>query len=128
MSKAAFTIKAFGIYLILLGMIVTFAPNLLLTVFGIPITTEVWVRVVGVLVFNIGIYYLYAAKCEAVAFFRASVYTRTIVLLSFVAFALLDLVGPTIILFGVVDFSGGLWTFFALRSDLRESGQIEKMS
>ena len=128
MSKAAFTIKAFGVYLILLGIIIVFVPNLLLTVFGIPKTTEVWVRVVGVLVFNIGIYYLYAAKCEAVAFFSASVYTRALVLISFVTFALLGLVSPMIILFGVADFSGGLWTFFALRSDLRQSGEIEKMS
>ena len=128
MSKAAFTIKAFGIYLILLGIIIIFAPNLLLTVFGIPQTTEVWVRVVGVLVFNIGIYYIYAAKCEAMAFFRASVYTRAIVLLSFVTFALLGLVSPMIILFGIVDFSGGLWTFVALRSDLRDSEQIKKTS
>ena len=128
MSKAAFTIKAFGVYLILLGIIIVFVPNLLLTVVGIPQTTEVWVRVVGVLVFNIGIYYLYAAKCEAVAFFSASVYTRALVLISFVTFALLGLVSPMIILFGVADFSGGLWTFFALRSDLRQSGKIGKMS
>jgi hypothetical protein len=117
MSKTAFTIKAFGIYLLFLGILVTLAPNLLLTVFGIPQKTEVWVRVVGVLVFNIGIYYLYAAKCEAAAFFSASVYTRTLVLISFVIFALLDLASPMMILFGVVDFSGGLWTLSALRSD-----------
>lgn len=34
MSKAAFTIKAFGVYLLCLGIIVTFAPNQLLSIKG----------------------------------------------------------------------------------------------
>lgn len=119
MSKAAFTIKAFGVYLLCLGIIVTLAPNQLLSIFGIPQTKEVWVRVAGVLVFNIGIYYWYAGLCEATAFFRASVYTRTLILVSFAAFAAIGLVNPVIILFGIVDFLGGLWTRRALRLDLQ---------
>lgn len=69
MSKSAFSVKAFGIYLLVLGVGLAFAPNLLLSAFGMPVTSEVWIRVVGVLVFNIGIYYIYAARCEAKAFF-----------------------------------------------------------
>jgi hypothetical protein len=81
MSKSAFTVKAFGIYLLVLGVGLTFAPNLLLSVFGMPATSEVWIRVVGVLVFNIG--------------FASSV----------------------LILFGAVDFAGGIWTQLALRAE-----------
>lgn len=65
MSKAALTIRAFGYYLIVLGVALVTVPNLLLGVFLMPQTHEVWIRVVGVLVFNVGIYYLYAARCEA---------------------------------------------------------------
>ncbi len=54
MSRAAFTVKAFGVYLLLLGAALVFVPNLLLSLLGMPPTTEVWIRVVGVLVFNIG--------------------------------------------------------------------------
>jgi hypothetical protein len=82
-----------------------------------PQTTEVWIRVVGILVFNIGIYYWYAAKCEATAFFRASVYTRTLVLVSFAGFAALGLASPVLILFGAVDFAGGVWTYLALSAE-----------
>jgi hypothetical protein len=116
-SKSAFTVKAFGIYLLVLGVGLTVAPNPLLSVFGMPQTTEVWIRVVGILVFNIGVYYWYAAKCEAVAFFRASVYTRTLVLVAFAAFAALGFATPVLILFGAADFAGAVWTHLALRAE-----------
>lgn len=115
MSKAAFTIRAFGYYLLVLGVVLIAVPNVLLTMSFMAPTSEVWIRVVGVLVFNIGIYYLYAAQCEATAFFRASVATRAFVLAAFTAFALLGLAKPMLILFGAVDFVGGLWTWRALR-------------
>jgi len=117
MSKSAFSVKAFGIYLLVLGVGLTLAPNLLLSVFGMAATSEVWIRVVGVLVFNIGIYYVYAARCEAKAFFQASVYTRTLVLASFAAFAVLGFASPVLILFGVADFAGGIWTHLTLRAE-----------
>ncbi len=116
MSKAAFTIKAFGIYVLVLSLGLIFAPNLLLAPFGIPATNEVWIRVVGVLAFNIGVYYWFAAAGEAVAVFRASVYTRVFVFVAFVAFAALGLASPMLVLFGVADLAGALWTHLALRS------------
>ena len=117
MSKPAFTLKAFGIYLLVLGVGLTVAPNQMLSLFSMPLTTEVWLRVVGVLVFNIGIYYIYAAKCEARAFFQASVYTRCLVMAAFIAFVALGLAPPMLVLFGVADLLGGIWTQLALRRE-----------
>jgi hypothetical protein len=115
MSKPALSVKVFGIYLLGLGLGLVFVPNRLLSIFGMPHTDEVWVRVVGVLVFNIGVYYWFAAKAEAAEVFRASIYTRVLVLGSFAAFAALGLASPVLVLFGAADFAGALWTFAALR-------------
>ena len=52
------------------------APNFLLSIFRIPPTSEVWIHVVGVIAFNIGIYAWVAAKHENKPFLEASVYTR----------------------------------------------------
>ena len=117
MSKPAFSIKVFGIYLSILGVGLTLAPNLLLGLFGIPSTNEVWIRVVGVLLFNIGIYYWFAAKANATAVFRASIYTRCLIFIAFTTFATIGLVSPALILFGAVDLAGALWTYFALRGN-----------
>ena len=119
MNKPAFTIKAFGCYLVVLGFVLLFSPNILLAIFMMPTTTEVWIRVVGVLVLNIGVYYIFAALCEAKPFFQASVYTRTFVLVSFITFAIVGLVSPMIIFFGTVDFCGGIWTHFAIKAETK---------
>lgn len=115
MSKSAFTVKFFGVYALLTGLNLMFAPNLLLGLFGIPPTTEVWIRVVGVLAFNIGVYYWFAAKCEAKGFFEATVYARCFVFAAFVAFAALGLVHKALILFGCVELVGAVWTWLALK-------------
>jgi len=117
MSKSAFSVKAFGLYVVVLGLCLVLAPNLLLSLFGLPPTQEVWIRVVGVLAFNIGVYYVYAAKCEARAFFQASVYTRVLVLVAFAAFAGLGFASPILVVFGLADFAGAVWTQLALRAE-----------
>ncbi|MCV2358241.1 MULTISPECIES: hypothetical protein [Roseateles] len=115
MSKAAISIRVFGFYLLGLGAVLTAFPNLLLRLFFIPPTEEVWIRVVGVLVFNIGVYYLFAAQAEAESAFRASVLTRALVFLAFLDFALLGLAPPMLVAFGAVDLAGAIWTWMALK-------------
>ena len=116
MNNAAFTVRAFGYYMLALGVALVLVPNLLLGLSFMPPTNEVWIRVAGVLVFNIGVYYIYAAKCEATAFFQASVYTRALVFAAFCAFTALGLARPMLVLFGAVDLLGGLWTWRAPKS------------
>jgi hypothetical protein len=114
-NRAATSIRIFGIYLVLLGAAVIAAPNFVLQLFGLPPTSEVWLRVVGVLAAILGFYYVQAARHDLVSFFRASVPARIFAFLSFVAFVLCGLVKPTLILFGAVDLCGAAWTFFALK-------------
>jgi len=105
----------FALYLLVLGVGLTVAPNALLSLFGIPETTEVWVRVVGVLVLILALYFAVGARANLVPFFRATVYGRCLVLVFFVVFVLLDLAPPVLILFGVVDATAAAWTALALR-------------
>ncbi len=116
MSRAATSIRVFGIYLIFLGAAVIAAPNLVLALFGLPPTSEVWLRVVGLLAAILGFYYVQAARHDLVPFYRASVPARVAAFLGFVAFVLFGLVKAPLILFGAVDLLGAGWTFFALRS------------
>ena len=115
MSRAAFTLKIFAVYLYALGLVLVVSPNLLLNTFGFPPTDEVWIRVLGLVVINLGTYYWFAAKSEARPFFVASVFTRIFVLLAFTGLAVLGLAKPMLILFGAIDTAGGLWTLSALR-------------
>jgi hypothetical protein len=117
MSKAAVSVRLFGIYVMALGVFVVAGPNLLLGMFGLPLTTEVWIRVVGVLAFNIGLFNYVAAASEYKPYFEITVVTRCLVLASFIGFVALGMAPPALILFGLVDFAGAMWTWFALRAD-----------
>ncbi len=120
MSRAAFTLKVFGTYLLFFGTSLIVIPTLMLSVFGFPQTTEVWIRVVGTLgtlAIVIGIYQWNAARSEAKVVMQGSVYARVFVFLAFVAFVLLGFVKPMLLLFGGIDLAGGIWTHLALRSE-----------
>jgi hypothetical protein len=119
MSKSAFSSKVFSIYLFIVGAALVIAPNTLLSIFQIAPTSEVWIRVVGVVAFNIGIYAWVASKHEDKSFLEASVYTRFIVFLAFTSFAVLGLASPMIVLFGIADLLGAMWTRLALKADAK---------
>jgi hypothetical protein len=122
MSKATFSARVFAVYVFAVSTVLVVAPNVLLSIFGIAATHEVWIRVAGVLAFNIGIYAWVGARHRP--FLEASVYTRALVCAAFVVFALLGLASPMIVLFGLIDLAGGLWTWFALKADARASGAV----
>jgi hypothetical protein len=109
----------FSIYLFVLGSILVVVPNLLLAPFGFPHTSEVWVRVVGVLVVILGYYYLTAARAELTPFLRATVVGRSAVLVTLIAFVVLGFAPPILILLGVIDAAAAAWTGWALRADRR---------
>lgn len=119
MQDPVFSVRAFGVYLWLLGTTLLLAPNLLLTAFGLPATDEVWIRVVGVLVINIGVYYFTGARKENPGFLRATAYARGFVLAAFIAFVALGYAPAMLIGFGAVDALGGAWTLWALRAGAR---------
>ena len=119
MSKAAFSAKIFAAYLFVVGPVLIAVPNLLLSVFGLPPTSDVWIRVAGVTAFMLGVYAWIAAKHEFTPFLEASVYVRSVVFLAFTTFAVAGLAPAMLVLFGVVDLLGGAWTHFALKADAR---------
>lgn len=116
MSKAARTVIAFAVYLLLIGAVLVLVPNLLLSLFSIPETDEVWVRVVGMLAMITGFYYFTSARSGFTPMFRASVYARFSVLAFFVAFVVTGLAPPMLLIFGIIDAVAATWTALALRS------------
>ena len=117
MSSSAFSVKVFGVYLVLAGCALLLAPNAFLTMLWVPEAKEVWIRVLGSVVVIVGYYYWACGKNDVKPFFGASVYGRFFFFLcsgALVAFA--D--APTVLLlFGVTDLFGAAWTMFALRGE-----------
>ena len=115
MASPATTIRVFGAYLLVLAAALLLAPNPFLAWFGLPPTTEVWVRVVGMLVGFLGYYYLRAAAAGFGQFYAWTVPVRISVLAFFGAFVALGLAPPALLAFAVVDAAAACWTWLAIR-------------
>jgi hypothetical protein len=115
MTPSARSLSVFAVYLLLLGAVLLVAPNLLLETFGLPPTSEVWIRVVGMLVTFLGVYYRTAAAAELVAFFRVTVLLRLSVPVFFLLFVLAGWASWPLLLFGAIDILGAAWTWWALQ-------------
>jgi hypothetical protein len=117
MSKSAISAKVFAVYLFVVGAVLTVAPNFLLSIFRMAPTSEVWIHVVGVIAFMLGVYAWVAGKHENRPMLEASVYTRSLVFLAFTTFAVIGPASPMLVLFGIVELLGAVWTYFALTAD-----------
>jgi hypothetical protein len=115
MSNSARSILAFGLYLVVVGAMLVVAPNVLLSLFGVPSTQEVWIRILGIVVFVFGLYFVQASREGVTAFFRWTVWGRSIVVVAFVVFVALGMAPRVLVLFAAIDAAGALWTALALR-------------
>jgi len=119
MSRAAMSIFIFGIYVIILGIIFLFVPEIMFLMLAYPTPPDIVSRIIGMVFLFLAYLYIRAALDEEgmTKFFMWTVHTRALVIIFFSIFAALQLVNPLIIMFGVVDIAGALWTFWALRKD-----------
>lgn len=115
MSQAAKSLFVFGIYLCVLGLLLLLAPNLLLRLFGVPPTDEVWIRINGMFVLCLSFYYVKAARGELTDFIRWTVWARAAVILYFISFVLLVSAPKALLLFGLIDLLAAWWTLHALK-------------
>jgi hypothetical protein len=115
MSKSAVSVFAAGVFLILTGIGFFIIPNTVLSLLGIPSTDEVWIRIVGMLVLFIGYYYVFAARKELKDFFNATIHVRLICFLCFLVLVLTKIAYPILIIFGIIDLIGAIWTTWALK-------------
>ena len=114
MTRAAVSVLVFGFYLVALGVGLVMVPNPLLTLFGLPAISDVWIRVVGMLVLLLAYYYVQAARHGVTPFFSLTVHARSAVILFFAGFVALGLAKPMLLAFGLVDLAGAIWTWRAL--------------
>jgi hypothetical protein len=115
MTKAARTVFVYSLYLFTMGAGLLVLPNVLLPLFGFEKTTEVWVRLLGLFTFVVGIYYLLSALHEQKEFFKATVIGR-LVFFSVIVVMVLGFGQPAMLLaIGSVDLVGALWTWSQLK-------------
>lgn len=119
MTKAAKSVFWFGLYLLALGVTLVVVPNFPLSLFGMPPADEPWIRVAGMLALLLGYYYVQCARAELRRFFELTIGARGAVIVFFAVFVALGFAKPTLLLFGMADVVGAIWTTLALRAEPR---------
>lgn len=117
------TLTVFCVYLFALGLGGMLVPDTMLRLVGMPPTQEVWGRVASLLVFNLALLYVWIIRTRSDAMIGFTVVTRQIVLVGLTLFVAAGFAPPNLIIFGVVDALGGLWTWTAWRRDRRATGR-----
>jgi hypothetical protein len=121
MSRSATSIFVWGLYVIGAGLGFTFMPNMLLPLFGLPATGEVWVRFAGLLALFMGSYYLISARYNLLPIFKASLPLRILFAMSVFLLFFLGYSGPGLAVFSVIELLGAMWTGWALNSDAADT-------
>lgn len=114
---SALSVLVFGVYLALIGLLLALIPNLLLGLIGVPPTSEVWIRLAGMLILFMGFFYAQAGRHNLIPFLRWSLVTRSVAAVFVTGFVLGGLIGPIILLFWLGDLAGAVWTGLALRKE-----------
>jgi len=115
MDKPSFTIRIYSVYLFLLGAGLMVWPTILLSFFGFPETKEIWIRMLGLFTFTVGIYYFYSSAHKQIAFYKATVIGRVFFFLMTLGFVFLFHQPFVLALIGGMDLLGALWTQFTLK-------------
>ncbi len=114
MNEPITTLRVWSYYVLGIGAGMLLIPNVIFSVFGIAETSEVWIRVVGLVAIALGIVYLDGARRDDVGVARASIPARSIAVVAFIA--LWATGGPwQLLIFGAVDLAGLSWTWYAIR-------------
>lgn len=114
MSHASLSLRVASFYLFGLGAGLVLVPNLLLSLFALPPTDEIWVRMLGMMTLFLGVFQYQIARAELRDFFWLTVILRLSVVGFVVAFIVTGLAAPTFIMIAGVDVAGALWTWWAL--------------
>ena len=114
MNAVTLSIFIWGIYVILIGLLLVFIPGKMLAMCGQEEPKDHWARIAGIIIISLGYFYLNSAQNEVYSFYQASIYARFFGLIGFSGLAFFKMAKPRIIFFGIIDAFGAIWTLLAL--------------
>ncbi|MFN8355306.1 MAG: hypothetical protein U0Y10_12700 [Spirosomataceae bacterium] len=103
------------IYVVITSLQLIFIPNVMLGMFGFEPTSEIWIKVLGVIVFTLAILYHFIRKNPNNEILMGTVYGRLFVGIAFVVFVVTGLTKPALVLFAGVDVATAIWTWMEVK-------------
>ena len=104
-----------SIYVLLTGLQLVFVPNMLLGIFGFDETSEVWIKVLGLVVISLSFIYYALHKSGNAEVATASMWARFFVGAGFILLVVSGQTKAAMVLFAGVDIATATWTWFELK-------------
>lgn len=108
------SLLVFGAYALIMGLVLLLLPEQGLPLFGFSENGGTWVHVLGFVLCCSAYYYLWAGRSGSRRFAQLTVHTRLASPLVMLVLLALGKVDHMVLLFGIVDAFGGVWTAAAL--------------
>jgi hypothetical protein len=117
MSRSAKSVFYFGIYLLLIGVLLASIPQQFITTLQLPAMPDAWARLLGVLVLILGGYYLIGGRNNLSPFIKATVYLRLLFVAATIVLFASGAMPKEILPLGIIDLLGAVWTQLSLKAD-----------
>ncbi len=102
-------------YVALTGLQLIFMPNLLLGLIGLPTTDQIWIRILGVIVFILAILYRTIIQIDSAKMVKSTILARFVAAFGIIVLAIW-FGQPILILFAAVDIATAVWSWFELKA------------
>ena len=106
-----------SVYVILTGLQLIFVPNMLLGMFGFEPTSEIWIKLLGIVVLPLSaVYYAIGKQGNRETVF-STVVSRGFVGIGFLLLVLSGQAKINLLLFAGVDIATAVWTWIELKKE-----------
>ena len=117
MNRTSKSIFIFGLYSLIMGIVLLFLSDMVLPLFDLPVFGEPWLNLLGFVLICSSYYYIRSGLSGNLQFALYTIHTRFFAPL---VVAFLIATGKAdwhFLSFGIVDFLGGLWTWLELKKN-----------
>ena len=110
-----FSLSAHALYVLLMGFSLIFIPNFVLNIFGFEPTSEIWVKVLGLIIASFAVLFYHINNYGNEKIVRSSILSRFFVSTGLIFLALLGQVKINLILFAGIDALTAAWTWIEMK-------------
>ena len=111
------SIRIFGAYSLVMGLVLFFIPHRILPIFNISMVGEDWIRLLGFVLICSSYYYIRSAYRGNIEFAVYTIHTRMTAPVVILLLYLTGSIDKSFLPFGLVDGLGGLWTLYAYQKE-----------
>ena len=121
MQRDIKSIRILGIYSLMMGLVLLVIPHLILPLFNLSIECQEWIRMLGFVLVCSSYYYIRSAYKGNIDFAVYTIHTRIAAPFVVLILFLVGVIEPSLLLFGLIDGLGALWTLVSYRRQTKRA-------